>query len=56
MCQEVEHPSSAVTSMQGSAQQFYEEVYCKRGQMENLIKLHKSPARVRIAIVSRRDG
>lgn len=31
-----------VTSMQGSAQHLYEEVYCKRGQMENLIKLHKA--------------
>ena len=31
-----------VTSLEGSAQHLYEEVYCKRGQMENLIKLHKS--------------
>ena len=31
-----------VTSMEGSAQHLYEEVYCKRGQMENLIKLHKA--------------
>ena len=31
-----------VTSLEGSAQYLYEEVYCKRSQMENLIKLHKS--------------
>jgi hypothetical protein len=31
-----------VTSLEGSAQHLYEEVYCKRGQMENLIKLHKA--------------
>jgi hypothetical protein len=26
----------------GSAQHLYENVYCQRGQMENLIKLHKA--------------
>ena len=31
-----------VTSLKGSAQQLYENVYCQRGQMENLIKLHKA--------------
>jgi hypothetical protein len=31
-----------VTSMEGDARQLYEEVYCQRGQMENLIKLHKA--------------
>jgi hypothetical protein len=31
-----------VTSLQGDARHLYEEVYCKRGQMENLIKLHKA--------------
>ena len=31
-----------VTSLEGSAQHLYENVYCRRGQMENLIKLHKS--------------
>ena len=30
-----------VTSLPGSAQHLYENVYCRRGQMENLIKLHK---------------
>jgi Transposase DDE domain group 1 len=30
-----------VTSLEGSAQHLYEDVYCQRGQMENLIKLHK---------------
>jgi hypothetical protein len=29
-----------VTSLDGSAQHLYENVYCQRGQMENLIKLH----------------
>jgi len=33
-----------VTSLKGSAQYLYEDVYCQRGQMENLIKLHKGPA------------
>jgi hypothetical protein len=27
-----------VTSLEGSAQHLYENVYCQRGQMENLIK------------------
>jgi Transposase DDE domain group 1 len=31
-----------VTSLSGSAQHLYENVYCQRGQMENLIKLHKT--------------
>jgi hypothetical protein len=31
-----------VTSLGGSAQHLYENVYCQRGQMENLIKLHKA--------------
>ena len=31
-----------VTSLEGDAKHLYEEVYCKRGQMENLIKLHKA--------------
>src|SRR6266446_9102213 len=30
-----------VTSLKGSAQYLYEDVYCQRGQIENLIKLHK---------------
>jgi hypothetical protein len=29
-----------VTSLKGSARHLYENVYCQRGQMENLIKLH----------------
>ena len=31
-----------VTSLAGSPQHLYENVYCQRGQMENLIKLHKA--------------
>jgi hypothetical protein len=31
-----------VTSLKGSAEHLYEDVYCGRGQMENLIKLHKA--------------
>src|SRR5262249_43318254 len=31
-----------VTSLKGSAQHLYENVYCPRGQMENLIKLNKA--------------
>jgi hypothetical protein len=31
-----------VTSLDGTAQYLYEDVYCQRGQMENLIKLHKA--------------
>ena len=31
-----------ITSLKGSAQHLYETVYCQRGQMENLIKLHKA--------------
>ncbi|MFA6022351.1 MAG: transposase, partial [Rhodospirillales bacterium] len=31
-----------VTSLKGSARRLYENVYCVRGQAENLIKLHKA--------------
>src|SRR5258708_3074326 len=31
-----------VPPLEGSAQHLYENVYCQRGQMENLIKLHKT--------------
>jgi Transposase DDE domain group 1 len=31
-----------VTSLEGDPRHLYEDVYCKRGQMENLIKLHKA--------------
>jgi hypothetical protein len=31
-----------VTSLSGTAKYLYETVYCQRGQMENLIKLHKA--------------
>ena len=31
-----------VTSLKGTAQHLYENIYCQRGQMENLIKLHKA--------------
>src|SRR5436190_19591459 len=31
-----------VTSLEGTAQHLYEDVYCQRGQLENLIKLHKA--------------
>jgi hypothetical protein len=31
-----------VTSLKGSARHLYETIYCQRGQMENLIKLHKA--------------
>jgi hypothetical protein len=31
-----------VTSLKGPAQYLYENVYCQRGQAENLIKLHKA--------------
>jgi hypothetical protein len=31
-----------VNSLEGSAEHLYEEVYCERGQMENLIKLNKA--------------
>ena len=31
-----------VTSLKGAAQYLYEDVYCERGQAENLIKLHKA--------------
>ena len=29
-----------VTTLEGSAEYLYEDIYCQRGQMENLIKLH----------------
>lgn len=32
----------AVTSLAGHPRRLYADVYCKRGQMENLIKLHKA--------------
>jgi hypothetical protein len=31
-----------VTSMEGTAEHLYEQVYCQRGQAENLIKQHKA--------------
>jgi Transposase DDE domain group 1 len=31
-----------VTSLKGTAQHLYEDVYCQRGQMENPIKPHKA--------------
>jgi Transposase DDE domain group 1 len=31
-----------VASLDGTARYLYEDVYCQRGQMENLIKLHKA--------------
>jgi hypothetical protein len=31
-----------VTSLDGAANYLYEDVYCQRGRMENLIKLHKA--------------
>jgi Transposase DDE domain group 1 len=31
-----------VTSLKGPAERLYEDDYCGRGQMENLIKLHKA--------------
>jgi DDE family transposase len=31
-----------VTSLKGSPRHLYENIYCQRGQMENLIKLHKA--------------
>ena len=31
-----------ITSLAGDARHLYEDVYCERGQMENLIKLHKA--------------
>ena len=43
-----------VTSLGGDARHLYEDIYCARGQAENLIKLHKGqlaptgpPARAR---------
>ena len=43
-----------VTSLKGSARHLYETVYCQRGQMENLIKLHK--AQLASDRLSRRKG
>ena len=34
-------PATIVTSLSGEARHLYENVYCARGQAENLIKLHK---------------
>src|SRR6516164_9875776 len=34
--------ATVVTSLAGDPRRLFEEVYCKRGQMENLIKLHKA--------------
>ena len=31
-----------ITSLEGTAQHLYEDVCCQRGQMQNLIKLHKA--------------
>ena len=31
-----------VTNLDGDPRHLYEDVYCQRGQMENLIKLHKA--------------
>ncbi len=31
-----------LTSFKGSPRHLYESVYCQRGQMENLIKLHRA--------------
>ena len=31
-----------VTSLDGDAERLYEGIYCQRGQMENLIKMHKA--------------
>src|ERR1700687_5052491 len=36
------HIRYGVPHLNGSAQHLYENVYCQRGQMENLIKLHKA--------------
>jgi hypothetical protein len=41
MCQEVDI-RYVVTSLKGSPRHLYENIYCQRGQMENLIKLHKA--------------
>ena len=40
LCQEVDVRYVA-TSLEGGAEYVYERIYCQRGQMENLIKLHK---------------
>jgi hypothetical protein len=35
-------PGTSAVGVKGTAQHLYEEVYCQRGQMKNLIKLHKA--------------
>jgi hypothetical protein len=44
-----------VTSLKGSAQHLYENIYCQRGQMENLIKLHKAQLASDRIVVSQCD-
>ncbi len=45
----------AVTSLEGSAQHLYENVYCQRGQMENLIKCtRRSWPRIACRVTARR--
>jgi hypothetical protein len=39
----------------GPAPHSYENVYCQRGPMENLIKLHKAQSGVRPHVVSQRE-
>ena len=34
-------PLNIVTSLSGEARRLYEDIYCARGQAENLIKMHK---------------
>jgi hypothetical protein len=41
-----------VTSLKGSARHLYENVYCQRGQMENLIKLHKTQLAEDVSYIS----
>jgi len=44
-----------VTSLGGTARHLYENVYCQRGQMENLIKLHRhSSHRTACRVTARR--
>jgi GTP cyclohydrolase FolE2 len=45
-----------VTSLEGTAQHIYEDVYCQRGQMENLIKLHKAQLASDRMSCQQRDG
>jgi hypothetical protein len=44
-----------VTSLKGTAQHLYEDVYCQRGQMENLIKLHKAQLASRCEFATLRE-